>query len=85
MKVVSCHTTNSKPVKQEVNGTVILPPLVFLVVSIEYYKSIQINESTFGSVHCEQICDLKNSSSAATPSGANVMKRFCYVIGGGTK
>jgi hypothetical protein len=25
--IVSCH--NSKPVKQEVNGTVILPPLVF--------------------------------------------------------
>ena len=28
-KIVSCHTTDSKPVKQEVNGTVILPPLVF--------------------------------------------------------
>jgi hypothetical protein len=25
-KIVSSHTTNSKPVKQEVNGTVILPP-----------------------------------------------------------
>ncbi len=28
-KTVSCHTADSKPVKQEVNGTVILPPLVF--------------------------------------------------------
>jgi hypothetical protein len=28
-KIVSCHTAYSKPVKQEVNGTVILPPLVF--------------------------------------------------------
>jgi hypothetical protein len=28
-KIVSCHTANSKLVKQEVNGTVILPPLVF--------------------------------------------------------
>jgi hypothetical protein len=28
-KIVSCHIANSKPVKQEVNGTVILPPLVF--------------------------------------------------------
>jgi hypothetical protein len=27
-KIVSCHTTDSKPVKQEVNSTVI-PPLVF--------------------------------------------------------
>ncbi len=29
-KISSSHTADSKPVKQEVNGTVILPPLVFL-------------------------------------------------------
>ena len=28
-KIVSSHTADSKPVKQEVNGTVIHPPLVF--------------------------------------------------------
>jgi hypothetical protein len=28
-KIVSCHTADSKLVKQEVNSTVILPPLVF--------------------------------------------------------
>ncbi len=28
-KIVNCHTADSKPVKQEVNGTVILPPVVF--------------------------------------------------------
>ncbi len=28
-KIVSCHTADTKRVKQEVNGTVILPPLVF--------------------------------------------------------
>ncbi len=28
-KNVSCHTADSKPVKQEVNGTLIPPPLVF--------------------------------------------------------
>jgi hypothetical protein len=28
-KIVSCHTADSKPVKQEFNGTVILPTLVF--------------------------------------------------------
>jgi hypothetical protein len=28
-KIVGCHTADSKPVKQEVNSTVILPPLVF--------------------------------------------------------
>ncbi len=28
-KIVRCHTADTKPVKKEVNGTVILPPLVF--------------------------------------------------------
>jgi hypothetical protein len=28
-KIVSCHTADSKPVEQEINSTVILPPLVF--------------------------------------------------------
>jgi len=28
-KIVSCHTADSKPVKQEVNSTVILPHLIF--------------------------------------------------------
>jgi hypothetical protein len=32
-KIVS-HTADSKPVKQEVNGTVILPPLVFPAAAI---------------------------------------------------
>jgi hypothetical protein len=33
--IVSCHTADSKPVKQEVNGTVIIPPLVFPGGSID--------------------------------------------------
>jgi hypothetical protein len=34
-KIVICHTADSKPVKEEVNGTVILPPLVFHVYTFE--------------------------------------------------
>ncbi len=34
-KIVSSHTADSKPVKQEVNGTVILPPLVFPALVFE--------------------------------------------------
>ena len=33
-KIVSCHTADSIPVKQEVNGTVVLTPLVFPALSI---------------------------------------------------
>jgi hypothetical protein len=33
-KIVSCQTADSKPVKQEVNGTMILPPLVFPGLSV---------------------------------------------------
>jgi hypothetical protein len=35
-KIVSCHTADSKPVKQELNGTLILPPLVFPGLTIIY-------------------------------------------------
>jgi hypothetical protein len=35
-KIVSCHTADSKPVKQEVNGTVICPLKYSLVRPIEY-------------------------------------------------
>jgi hypothetical protein len=33
-KIVSSHTPDSKPVKQEVNSTLILPPLVFPGLSL---------------------------------------------------
>ncbi len=36
--IVSSHTADSKPVKQEVNGTVILPPLVFPALSITAFS-----------------------------------------------
>jgi hypothetical protein len=36
-KIVSSHTPYPKPVKQEVNGTVIVPPLVFPAVR---YKNV---------------------------------------------
>jgi hypothetical protein len=38
-KIVSCHTADSKPVKQEVNGTMILHPSVFPALS--YYFTVQ--------------------------------------------
>ncbi len=46
-KIVSGDTADSKPVKQEVNGTVILPPLVIPVRTLDlrtmsrvFYRSI---------------------------------------------
>jgi hypothetical protein len=39
IKIVSCQTATSKPVKQEVNGTVILPPLVFPAYSLTKEKN----------------------------------------------
>ncbi len=35
--IVSSHTADSKPVKQEVDGTVILPPLEFPVQTFIHY------------------------------------------------
>ncbi len=50
-KIVSCHTANSKPVKQEVNSTVILPPLVFptlrhSLMFISKKRSLALERST---------------------------------------
>jgi hypothetical protein len=40
-KIVSCHVADSKPVKQEVYSTVILPPLIFPVLTqiVLYWQS----------------------------------------------
>jgi hypothetical protein len=38
-KNICCHTADNKPVKQEVNGTVILPPLVFSARTIIVLRS----------------------------------------------
>jgi len=41
-KIVSFHTADSKPVKQEVNGTMILPPLVFPGQPILFVPSVSV-------------------------------------------
>ncbi len=49
-KFVSCHTADSKPVKPEVNGTVILPPLVFPGAAVRFIFTA-IFEANFASVN----------------------------------
>jgi hypothetical protein len=44
-KIVCCQTADSKPVKQEVNGTMILPPLVFSATSLQACKGRVWNTS----------------------------------------
>ncbi len=47
-KNISCHTTDSKPVEQEVNCTVILPPLVFPgVTKLQGYTVLYQRTSLF--------------------------------------
>ncbi len=42
-KIVSSHTADSKPVKQEVNGRVILPPLVFPALTSGWWWPLVIS------------------------------------------
>jgi hypothetical protein len=52
-KNVSCHTADSKPIKQEVNGTVLLSPLVFpdlaiitpTILYLEFYVGKRLKHS----------------------------------------
>jgi len=54
-KIVTRHTADSKPDKQEVNGTVILPHLVFPVTStLVYYFWVRLEptqEKPFTGLH----------------------------------
>jgi hypothetical protein len=43
-RIVNSHTADSKPVKQEVNGTVMLPPLVFPALSIAWSSFVEVEE-----------------------------------------
>jgi hypothetical protein len=43
-KIVNCHTADAKPVKQEVNGTVILPPLVFLGEQYKQFTAVTLSK-----------------------------------------
>jgi len=48
-KIVSCHRADSKPVEQEVNSTVILPPLVFpasgKLATLGYHPTQKVNKA----------------------------------------
>jgi len=50
-KIVSCHTGKSKPVKQEVNGTVILPPLVFSGLTYNKHTIVNFQQDVVASMH----------------------------------
>ncbi len=47
-KIVSCHTADSESVKQEVNSTVILPPLVFPARVVTYDHNMFMIQHTRG-------------------------------------
>ncbi len=63
-KIVSSLTANSKPVKQEVNSTVILPPLVFPALPYDEYCNLVIKLSVIllivimisVIIHCAEHC-----------------------------
>jgi hypothetical protein len=54
-KIVSCHTANSKPVKQEVNSTVILPHLVFPALMYAKKDIIGLARFKHGSLFCHAV------------------------------
>jgi len=45
--ILTCHTANSKSVKQEVNGTVILPHLVFPAVAYLSFSLAKKKKNVF--------------------------------------
>jgi hypothetical protein len=62
------HTVDSKPVKQEVNGTVILPPLVFPDLSKQPFKVSLVADDELGDGVDAESVDLSD------PPRANVLE-----------
>jgi hypothetical protein len=93
-KFVSCHTADSKPVKQEVNGTVILPPLVFPAFSQQpFLFSFPISrspatadqtQSNRQSMHAGQDCEtFLPPSTTTTATTAAAPNAACSACNGG--
>ena len=70
---MSCHTADSKPYKQEVNGTMILPPLVFPALSNILF--LDIYESTA----CSYFLTVSYLSNDAI-SSITTKELPCYVV-----
>ncbi len=68
--IVSCHTANSKPVKQEVNGTVIIIPLVFPSRTTRQRKRGRFTRlmSRIGKKNCFQLISNDDEDSNASHS-----------------
>ncbi len=59
-KIISCDTADSKPVKQEVNGTVILPPLVFPALMVVGQDSLGDVYTGNHAVHFDTVTENEN-------------------------
>jgi hypothetical protein len=55
-KIVSCQTADSKPVKQEINSTVILPPLVYPGCTDTFSYDISSNDICPKDICPKDIC-----------------------------
>jgi hypothetical protein len=62
--MVTCHTAYSKPVKQEVNSTVILPPLVF--PGLAYLLLCTRNQHHHVTIFCGDLSRLSKKMSSLT-------------------
>ena len=70
-KKFSCHKADSKPVKQEVNGTVILPPLVFPGLSHRDHSL----PTARANMHCQGIaCTRPFDVSLASAEGQKLVR-----------
>ncbi len=84
-KIVSCDTADSKPVKQEVSGTVILPPLEFPALSIKLFSPRRVNLMTWLSgvsipLPLEVVLSFRSTCDAVTPFWVTLMGDDAMVI-----
>ncbi len=77
-KIVSCDTADSKPVKQEVNCTEILPPLVFPLPKRASLENLGINYDRKKVLKCKPRGGLLNKVRNEKNIGAGIFVRHDF-------
>jgi hypothetical protein len=91
-KIVSCHTADSETSKQEVNGTVTLPPLVLhreTILSLRFIKtrnlgvaillSVSISIETFLSFQIACTCNSEKTCNVFSPMFTPLYMSNCTI------
>ncbi len=79
-KIVRSHTADSKPIKQEVNSTAILPPLLFPAIALPAYLFVLREVDEHRDEIGLEVVELNDLGELADPSGGGAANHRSVVL-----